>query len=91
MNAFGPPLTHAPPHFPPATFPFPIQVDLAVDKSAKAQKHFAATSTLDDRIALCNRFLDEIVAHKDQIAADITAQMGKPLAGVLLPCCPFVP
>lgn len=59
------------------------QVDLAVDKSAKAQKHFAATSTLDDRIALCNRFLDEIVAHKDQIAADITAQMGKPLAGSL--------
>jgi acyl-CoA reductase-like NAD-dependent aldehyde dehydrogenase len=35
---------------------------------------------LEERIALCQRFMDEFEKHRDQIALDITGQVGKPLA-----------
>lgn len=49
-----------------------------VESSAVAQKAWAKT-TLDERIGLCKRFMEAFEADRDQIAADITGQMGKPL------------
>jgi len=49
-----------------------------VDRSSAAQKEWARTS-LEERIALCNRFMEEFEKDRDQIARDITGQMGKPL------------
>ncbi|HLK40890.1 MAG TPA: aldehyde dehydrogenase family protein [Polyangiaceae bacterium] len=38
------------------------------------------TSLLDDRVALCDRALTALEARSDEIAADITRMMGKPLS-----------
>eukprot|EP00211_Chloroparvula_japonica_P002965 CAMPEP_0119133228 /NCGR_PEP_ID=MMETSP1310-20130426/13267_1 /TAXON_ID=464262 /ORGANISM="Genus nov. species nov., Strain RCC2339" /LENGTH=446 /DNA_ID=CAMNT_0007123915 /DNA_START=48 /DNA_END=1385 /DNA_ORIENTATION=+ len=37
------------------------------------------TSSLADRIQLCERFMDEMEKNKDQVARDISGMMGKPL------------
>lgn len=50
-----------------------------VKRSAKAQKSWKKT-TLDERIALCKRFMEEFEKDRPRIAKDITGQMGKPLA-----------
>ena len=41
---------------------------------------FLARMDLEERIALCQRLMDEFEKHRDQIALDITGQAGKPLA-----------
>jgi acyl-CoA reductase-like NAD-dependent aldehyde dehydrogenase len=50
----------------------------AVEGSAAAQRRWK-TTTLEDRLALCERFLEAFAARGDRVAADITGQMGKPL------------
>jgi len=49
-----------------------------VARAAKAQREWRRTK-LSDRILLCNQFMAEFEKNKDQVARDITGQMGKPL------------
>lgn len=55
------------------------QARTATTLASSVQKSWANTS-LDERIALCNRFLVEFEKRKDKVAADITAAVGKPLS-----------
>ena len=50
-----------------------------VRAAAAAQREFAASTTLADRIALVERFLVELQADADTIAEDIAGQMGRPV------------
>ena len=54
-----------------------------VERSAAAQRVFAAETSLEDRIALCARFMEAFEADKERIAQDITGQMGKPFHNAL--------
>ncbi len=54
----------------------------AVERSAAAQRDWRTTS-LDDRLGLCERFLAAFAGRADKVAADITGQMGKPLKQAL--------
>jgi acyl-CoA reductase-like NAD-dependent aldehyde dehydrogenase len=47
-----------------------------VDRAAATQREWQMVS-LEERIALCDRFVDAIEGMKDQIATDITGQMGR--------------
>eukprot|EP00008_Paramoeba_atlantica_P005143 CAMPEP_0201484032 /NCGR_PEP_ID=MMETSP0151_2-20130828/8215_1 /ASSEMBLY_ACC=CAM_ASM_000257 /TAXON_ID=200890 /ORGANISM="Paramoeba atlantica, Strain 621/1 / CCAP 1560/9" /LENGTH=475 /DNA_ID=CAMNT_0047867479 /DNA_START=84 /DNA_END=1511 /DNA_ORIENTATION=+ len=49
-----------------------------MQKSVEAQKIWA-TSSMSDRIAVCQQFMDSFESHRDQIARDITGQTGRPL------------
>ena len=51
---------------------------MQVEKSAEAQRSWKRTG-LEERIALCKRFMEEFEKDRDRIAMDITGQMGKPL------------
>lgn len=54
---------------------------VAVAEAAEAaQREFWASTTLDDRIALCERFMAAFETIRIEVANDITGQMGKPLA-----------
>lgn len=55
------------------------QITKVVDQSASTQKDYYKNSTLDSRIELCKKFMNEMKANSESIAADITRQMGKPL------------
>lgn len=55
------------------------QAAAAVERAAAAQRDWR-TSSIDQRLALCQAFLEAFAARADQVAADITGQMGKPLA-----------
>lgn len=59
------------------------QISSVVENSAKAQKDYYRNSTLESRIELCQRFMTEMEANKEQIALDISKQMGKPLKQAL--------
>ena len=50
-----------------------------VRAAAAAQRDFAASTTLADRISLVERFLVELKADADVVAQDISGQMGRPL------------
>lgn len=56
------------------------QITKVVDRSAAVQKSYYHESTLDSRIELCKKFMDEMKARTDSIATDISKQMGKPLS-----------
>ena len=49
-----------------------------VERASRAQRAWA-TTTLDERLALCERFCEQFLAASDTIARGITLQMGKPL------------
>lgn len=38
-------------------------------------------TSLDDRIAIANRFLDEMVKARDELSHDLSKQMGRPVPG----------
>src|SRR5580658_9876227 len=50
-----------------------------LDKARAAQRSFR-TSTVADRAAICERAVAAMETHKDAIASDISAMMGKPIA-----------
>lgn len=52
------------------------EVQAKVSRSAAVQREWAAVP-LEDRIALCGRFVEAIEGMKKQIASDITGQMGR--------------
>jgi acyl-CoA reductase-like NAD-dependent aldehyde dehydrogenase len=54
-------------------------VDVVLDRARAAAKGFRRSS-IDDRIALCERAVAWMEAHADEIARDITHMMGKPLS-----------
>ena len=49
-----------------------------MDRAVAAQRDWRSSS-LDDRVAVCERFLAELESRRDSVAADITGMMGKPL------------
>jgi acyl-CoA reductase-like NAD-dependent aldehyde dehydrogenase len=55
------------------------EADSAVSKAAKCQKEWWFGTTLDQRIALCKKFMKEFEASSEQIAKDISKMMGKPI------------
>jgi acyl-CoA reductase-like NAD-dependent aldehyde dehydrogenase len=55
------------------------EVDDALAFARRAQPGWAARP-LADRAALCGRFVDAFVAQRDEIAAEICWQMGRPVA-----------
>lgn len=55
------------------------EVDAVVMQARRAYEDWRGVS-LDDRIALCRGFVDAFKAMGDQVATDITVQMGKPLS-----------
>jgi len=54
------------------------EVQQALERAKKAQAKWRRT-TLDERAAIVNRFIDAFVARKQQIAEEISWQMGRPL------------
>ena len=50
----------------------------AVVAQASAAQQKWKSSSLDERLQLCNRFMDELESMREQIAKDITGMMGKP-------------
>ena len=54
-------------------------IDRALDDARTAARALRAMS-VEERVALCDRALSKLEARTDEIAADITRQMGKPLA-----------
>lgn len=50
-----------------------------LDQARVASRALAAMS-VEERVALCDRALAKLEARRDEVAADITRQMGKPLA-----------
>jgi acyl-CoA reductase-like NAD-dependent aldehyde dehydrogenase len=55
------------------------EVEGLVSRAFRAHKAWAKTP-LPERIALCERFCEQVEKDKDRIAREVTAQMGKPLA-----------
>jgi acyl-CoA reductase-like NAD-dependent aldehyde dehydrogenase len=54
------------------------EVQQALEHAKNAQAKWRLT-TLDERAAIVNRFIDAFVARKDKIAEEISWQMGRPL------------
>ena len=50
--------------------------------ASEAQADWAAWS-LEDRIAVCQRFVDHVLSNADAVAEEISAQMGKPVQQAL--------
>lgn len=57
----------------------PEHVDAVVRQARGAYEMWRETS-ISDRVALCRQFTKVFDAERDEIAADITRQMGKPIA-----------
>ena len=55
------------------------RVDAVLDAARAAARAFRH-STVAERVALCTRALDAMIADKETIARDITRTMGKPLS-----------
>ncbi|KAG8901408.1 hypothetical protein FRB99_005319, partial [Tulasnella sp. 403] len=58
-------------------YPSPQELDVAVERSAQAQTLWQQTS-LDERIQIAERFMDEFSKLSDRIVTELTAQMGRP-------------
>ena len=54
------------------------QIGAALDLAVKAQRAWRATS-IDERARICSRFCDLFEASKDEIARELTWQMGRPV------------
>ena len=50
-----------------------------VGAASAAQRAFYNETTLDERIALCDRLIDAFESMQDEVAADISGSMGKPV------------
>lgn len=66
------------------------EIDSTLDRAQKAQKQWALTP-LEERAAVCRRFADYLLDRQDDIALEITWQMGRPLgqAGGEVKGCAF--
>jgi len=53
------------------------EAERAVTAAKRAQLEWRQTS-LDERLALCNRFMDAMESMRDQVADEISGMMGKP-------------
>lgn len=65
------------------TFTVPVTDEATLDRTLEAARKASralASMSVDERIALCDRALAKMEARTDEIAADITRSMGKPLA-----------
>jgi acyl-CoA reductase-like NAD-dependent aldehyde dehydrogenase len=58
-----------------------LQVDAVLTKAAQAQAAWRHVS-LAERAALCTRFVDAFVAKTDEIAPELSWQMGRPVGAV---------
>lgn len=58
------------------SYPSSDQVDAAIVAAADAQSGWKVVP-LKDRVDICSRFLDEIKAIGDDIAMELTLQMGR--------------
>ncbi len=54
------------------------QIDHALDVARTAQRAWGSLS-VDERAAFCSRMVDAFVANKEQIANELTWQMGRPI------------
>ena len=59
-------------------FATPAEIDTALNTAVQTQKQWSATP-LAERAALCSRMVDAFVANKDQIAEELTWQVGRPI------------
>jgi len=55
------------------------QIEAALEAGVAAQRAWART-TLDERVGLCGRLVEYFEAHAQEIAEEITLQMGRPIA-----------
>lgn len=56
----------------------PAQVDAALGAAAEAFDSWRAVDVLE-RQTICRRFVEAVVSRTDELAAEITAQMGRPI------------
>jgi len=54
-------------------------IDRAFDRAVAAQRLWRGVS-LEERMAICSRFVDAFVARGEALAAELTAQMGRPVS-----------
>ena len=54
------------------------QIQATLDRATQAQRHWAALP-VSERKAVCSMAVDHFVANKDQIAEEISHQMGRPI------------
>ena len=54
-------------------------IDAALDRATRAQRTWKAVP-IDQRAAICRRAVESMVARADQLATELTWQMGRPLA-----------
>ena len=54
------------------------QIDAALDRARKAQREWRAAS-IEQRAAILNRFCDVFESKRDEIALELTWQMGRPI------------
>lgn len=57
----------------------PAQVEAALERAAAAQRAWRETS-LAERARLCSKMVDAFVARRDELALELTWQMGRPIA-----------
>lgn len=65
------------------TFDVPVTDEASLDRTLDAARKAAralASMSVEERIALCDRALAKMEARTDEIGADITRSMGKPLS-----------
>ncbi|MFM9269804.1 aldehyde dehydrogenase family protein [Halomonas elongata] len=55
------------------------QVDAALERAVAAQRSWRATS-IAERAAFCSAMVDAFVARRDELAEELTWQMGRPIA-----------
>ena len=54
------------------------QIDAALDRARKAQREWRTVS-IGERAAILNRFCDVFESKRDEIALELTWQMGRPI------------
>ncbi|MCE8021358.1 aldehyde dehydrogenase family protein [Halomonas sp. MCCC 1A11036] len=57
----------------------PARVEAALERAVTAQRKWRETS-LAERARLCSRMVDAFVARRDELALELTWQMGRPIA-----------
>ncbi|PSS29857.1 hypothetical protein PHLCEN_2v2650 [Hermanssonia centrifuga] len=63
------------------TYPSEAELDLAIERSAAAQKQWSQVS-LKDRIAIGFKFIEEFRKTSDEVPMELTQQMGRPVSQV---------
>ena len=57
----------------------PAAIDVVLDRATRAQRSWKEVS-IDERASICRRAVELMVARADQLATELTWQMGRPLA-----------